>query len=302
MDPVNFEDEEGQGWLITEGRARPLELVGYEGAPPPIFPSLEGADPGLYLSDYTTRLLGLEPGDVVEIASSRPTLTPLGPQPRVRRLALSGSFGSGRSEQIERAALPLTTAEALLGNARRRLLVTTGSLDDALELAPSVAAALPPGASVKTWRDLNRALLFALRLEKTLMFLAILLIVVVAALALVSDLNLLIAAKQREIGMLGAMGADRGLLVRVFGLLGALLALAGVATGAILGVGGAWILERHRLLRLPSEVYFLDYVPFAVEPGDLTVVLVAAVGVSVAAAAWGSRGAASLLPTEALRR
>ena len=291
----------GQGWLVTEGRVRPLQLVGYEGAPPPIFPALAGLPPGLYLSDRTVDLLGLEMGTVVEVASARPALTLLGPQPRVRRLAVAGTFESGRTEQVERAAIPLAAAEALLGNARRRLLVSTGSLERAVELAPRVEAALP-GVSLRTWRDLNRALLFALRLEKTLMFLAVLLIVVVAALALVADLGLLIAAKQREIGMLGAMGAGRGLLIRVFVLLGGLLATAGALIGAAGGVSAALVFERYRLVRLPAAIYFLDYVPFEVRYGDLAVVLVVVLALAAAASAYGARGAAALLPTEALRR
>ncbi len=292
----------GQGWLITGGRVRPLELVGYEGAPPSIFPALASAAPGLYLSDYTAGLLALEPGAVVEIASSRPTLTPLGPRPRVRRLAVAGTFASGRTEQVERAAVPLAAAEALLGSARRRLLVSTGSLERAVAIAPRVREALPPGSTVRTWRDLNRALLFALRLEKTLMFVAVLLIVVVAALALVASLSLLVAAKQREIGMLGAMGAPRGLLVRSFVLLGALLATAGALVGGAGGVAAAWTLERYRLVRLPAAIYFLDYVPFEVRVGDLAVIVGVALAVAVAASAWGARGAAALMPTEALRR
>lgn len=292
----------GQGWLVTEGRVRPLELFGYDGSPPSIFPALDGAAPGLYLSDYTADLLGIETGTVVEIASSRPTLTPLGPQPRVRRLAVAGTFASGRTEQIERAAVPLEVAEALLGRARGRLLLSTGSLERAVEIAPRVEAVLPPGSTVRTWRDLNRALLFALRLEKTLMFVAVLLIVVVAALALVASINLLVAAKQREIGMLGAMGAGRGLVVRSFVLLGALLAAGGALTGAAGGTAAAWTLERYRLVRLPAAVYFLDYVPFEVRWDDLGVILAVALAVGVGASAWGARGAAALLPTEALRR
>lgn len=292
----------GQGWLVTEGRVRPLELFGYDGAPPSIFPALDGLAPGLYLSDHTADLLGLEAGTVVEIASSRPTLTPLGPQPRVRRLAVAGTFASGRTEQIERAAIPLEAAEALLGAARGRLLLTTGSLERAVEIAPRVEAALPPGSTMRTWRDLNRALLFALRLEKTLMFVAVLLIVVVAGLALVASINLLVAAKQREIGMLGAMGAGRRLLVRSFVLLGVLLAGGGALAGAAGGTAAAWTLERYRLVRLPAAIYFLDYVPFEVRWDDLVVILAVALAVGVGASAWGARGATALLPTEALRR
>ena len=134
------------------------------------------------------------------------------------------------------------------------------------------------------------------------MFVAVLLIVVVASLALVASVNLLVAAKQREIGMLGAMGATRGLLVRSFVLLGSLLAAGGALTGAAGGAAAAFTLERYRLVRLPAAIYFLDYVPFELRLGDLCVIVAVALVVAIAASAYGARGAAALTPTEALRR
>lgn len=288
---------------MSEGRVRPIALVGFEGAPPPVFPGL-AADgrSGLWLGSDLAETLSLEVGEIVEVASNRPGLTPFGPQPRVRRLALAGVYESGRTEQISRAGLPLEDAEALLGRGDYGLLVSTAGLEKAIEVAPRIAAAIPGLGTVRTWRDLNRALFFALRLEKTLMFLAVLLIVVVAALALVSDLTLLVAAKRREIGILGAMGASRGLLTRAFLLLGGLLASSGIVAGSLFGLGGAWTLDHFRLLRLPRAVYFLDYVPFVVEPFDLAVIVVTTLVLTLAATGYAARGAALLSPTEALRR
>ncbi len=297
---------EGQGWLLSEGRVRPLSLTGYNDRPPPVFPGIgPQTPPGLWLGSELVETLALEIGDVVEVASTRPGLTPFGPQPRVRRLPLAGVYATGRTEQVARAALPLADAEALLGRSGHRgykVLVTTGGLEQAIEVAPRIVAEVPDAGRVRTWRDLNRALFFALRLERVLMFLAVLLIVVVAALALVSDLTLLVAAKRREIGMLGAMGATPGLLMRAFLLLGALLATSGIVGGTLLGVGSAWTLDRFRLLRLPSAVYFLDYVPFVIEPADLVLVLGSTLLLALAATGYAARGAAALLPTEALRR
>ncbi|MDX1502142.1 MAG: hypothetical protein R3325_07250, partial [Thermoanaerobaculia bacterium] len=212
----------GQGWLITAGRARPVELVGFADRLPDSFPDASSRAPGLYVSDRVAELDELAPGTRVELASGRPVLTPFGPQPRVRRLAVAGRFASGATEVEDRVALPLAEAERLLGRSGYRLVVSTGDLDTALVLAPELGRRLPEGSRVSTWRDLNRGLFFALRLEKSLMFVAVFLIVLVAALALVSDLTLIIASKRPEIGMLGAMGAGPRTIERVFVLLGAL--------------------------------------------------------------------------------
>lgn len=297
----------GPGWLVASGNARAVTLIGFEGELPESFapfetlaPSLRGR--GAWVPAHLAGAWDLEPGLPVELVSGRPTLTPFGPQPRVRRVPLAGVFTPGKTEIEDRVALPLSDAEALLPGNGYRVLVAAGGLDAAVVLAPSLAGALPEGSVVRTWRELNRGLFFALRLEKSLMFLAIFLIVVVAALALVSDLHLLIASKRPEIGMLGAMGARPESLRAAFLLLGSLLAVGGVLAGVALGVAGAWTLDRTRALRLPDEVYFLDYVPFIVEVGDLATILAASLVLASGCALWAAGRATALDPVEALRR
>jgi lipoprotein-releasing system permease protein len=163
-------------------------------------------------------------------------------------------------------------------------------------------AALPAGSVVRTWRDLNRPLLFALRLEKVLMFVAVCLIVLVAALALVADLALIISSKRPEIGILGAMGATPAHLRNAFLLLGALVAGSGMLIGALLGVGTAWVLDRYQLLPVPGRVYFLDYVPFLVQGEDLVMVLAFTFALALGASLYAAQRAAALRPIEAMRR
>lgn len=292
----------GRGWLLAAGRARPVELVGFSGPLPEQFPDASDRRPGLYLSDRLAAAWDLEAGEVVEVVSSRPTLTPLGPQPRVRRLELAGTFRSGRAEQDERAALPFELATGLLSRSSQRLLVDCDSFEEALSVAARLTSRLAPGSTVRTWRDLNKALLFALRLEKSLMFVAVFLIVVVAAMALVSDLMLISASKQAEVGMLGAMGMPPALVRRVFLWLGGLLVALGGAVGLGLGVGGAWLLDRYRLLSLPEQVYFLDYVPFVVRVPDVVMILAATVLLTLGCSWLAATRAAALQPVEALRR
>lgn len=292
----------GRGWLLSEGRAQPVELVGYERDLPAAFPARSGEGDGVWISDAMALRWGLEPGMPIEVASARPTLTPLGPQPRLRALRVAGTFATGRSAEEERAALPLTVAATLLPGADRRLEVRTGGLSTALAIAPRLRAGLPAGSEVLTWQDLNAPLFFALRLEKSVMFVAVFLIVIVASLALVADLALIIASKTAEIGMLGAMGASPAMLRRSFLLLGALLAGLGATVGGALGVGGALVLDRYRLLRLPERVYFLDYVPFVVQLWDLAAVVLLTLVLALACSYYAAQRAAALDPVEALRR
>jgi lipoprotein-releasing system permease protein len=292
----------GRGWLLSEGRAQPVEIVGYERELPAAFPSTAAGGSGVWISEGMARRWGLEPGMPLEIASARPTLTPLGPQPRLRALSLAGTFATGRSADEERAALPLAIATTLLPGADRRFEVRAGGLAEALALRPRLAAVVPPGSEVLTWQDLNAPLFFALRLEKSVMFVAVFLIVIVASLALVADLALIIVSKTGEIGMLGAMGASPQMLRRSFLLLGALLAGLGAIGGGGLGVGAALVLDRYRLLRLPERVYFLDYVPFVVQPLDLAMVVGLTLALALACSFYAAKRAAELDPVEAIRR
>ncbi len=293
----------GSGWVLAEGKVQAVELIGFEGRLPRSFPGAAGRPEGLYLPRSLATRWALRPGEPLRVASPRPTLTPFGPQPRVRTLPYAGAYDSGRTQQErERVALPRRIAESLLGTADRRLEVTAGGLDEALAVAARLPAVLPEGAEVRTWKDLNRPLLFALRLEKLMLFVAVFLIVLVAALALVADLALVTSSKRPEIGMLGAMGASPAELRRAFVLLGALVGGLGTALGAIFGVGGAWVLERYQLLPVPGQVYFLDYVPFLVQGRDLLVVLGLTLLLALVASYYTARRAAALDPVEALRR
>lgn len=292
----------GRGWAVGESRVRPIEIIGYEGDLPPNFPEASDRRPGVYLGSRLVEAWGVVSGDSLEVASSRPVLTPFGLQPRSRRQVVAGSFRSGRTEDLDVVAMPLEEAVALFGADDIRLQVAVGDLDQAAELARRLEGELPARSRVRTWQDLNRALLFALRLEKSVTFVAVFLIVVVAALSLLSGLLLLLSSKRREVGMLGAMGCDRGAVRHTFLWLAALLAGRGLAGGAIAGVGTAWALDRWRLVRLPEQVYFLSYVPFQVKAVDLVTVLVAGAAVVLACALLVAQRAASLQPIEALRR
>jgi lipoprotein-releasing system permease protein len=293
----------GSGWVVDQGKVHAVELIGFEGRVPRSFPGAAGGPEGLYVPASLAARWGLSRGRSLSVLSPRPTLTPLGPQPRLRTLPLAGTYRSGRAqEDRERVALPRAVAETLLGGAERQIEVSAPDLDSALTAAARLARVLPPGSAVRTWKDLNRPLLFALRLEKVMMFVAVSLIVLVASLALVADLALIISSKRAEIGMLATMGATPAALRQAFVLLGGLVTGSGIVLGTVLGVGGAVVLDRYRLVPVPGRVYFLDYVPFLVKPLDLALVLLLTLGLALASALYAAQRAATLDPIEALKR
>ena len=292
----------GRGWLKSGGLVQPVDIVGYSGAVPRFFPGAEGATPGLYISDSLATRWGLHAGDLLEVVSPHATLTPLGPQPRVRSLRLAGTFESGRTEEVERIALPVGIARPLAGGGSALVEVTASGLDEALALVPAVRAMMPPGGEVRTWEALNRPLFFALRLEKSVMFVAVSLIVLVAAMALVADLALVITSKRAELGMLATLGATPRRLRWAFLLLGTSIAGAGTLIGAALGCGAAVVLDRYRLIELPGQIYFLDYLPFRLEVADVAAVLAVTVVLALGSSLFVAQRIDRLQPVEAMRR
>lgn len=287
----------GQGWVLAKDR-RPqtVELVG-----------IEGLD-GFHLAADVAHPWGLEVGDPLQVASPRPTLTPLGPpQPRLRTQVLAGTLErAGSPDELPRAELPLEVAVSLLSPVPYRLEVDAGGFSRAPALADRLARGsgevLPAGSRIRTWQEIEGPLFFVLRLEKAMMFVAVSLIVLVAALALVASLALVIANKRSEIGMLGAMGATPESVQRAFLVYGLILGGVGALAGAVLGVAGAWVLDRWALLPVPEGVYFLDHVPFVVQPADLAAIVGVTLVLALAASSYSARRAAALGPVEAMRR
>lgn len=292
----------GRGWLESDGLVQPVEIVGYSGLVPRFFPGAQGGAPGLYISSGLATRWGVKPGAVMSVVSPRPTLTPLGPQPRVRSLPLAGTFESGRTEDVERIALPVGVARPLAGNPSTFLEVSASGLDEALALVPAVRELLPPGATLRTWEQLNRPLFFALRLEKSVMFVAVSLIVLVAAMALVADLALVITSKRVELGMLATMGATPQRLRRAFLWLGCLIASIGTFAGALLGCATARVLDAYRVVKLPGQIYFLNYIPFRLQVPDVAAVLLVTLVLALGSSLWVAQRVAKLSPVEALRR
>ena len=292
-----------RGWLASGDRPFAVAVLGYEHAPPPWIPVDGEAASGLIVPVSIAVRMGLAVGDMVRVVSPRPGLTPVGPQPRTRTLPVDLIYESGRAEEEDDPVLlPIEQAAALFARGDRRLDLTLAPGADAEEIGAFLRRGIDPAvATVTTWREANRALLFVLRLEKGLVFSAVALIVAVASFALLAALSMVLSSKRSEVGVLAAMGAPPARLRRVFLLLGALLSAGGAGLGGAAGAALATFLDRYRVISTPSDVYVVDYVPFLVRGTDVLVVLVVTVLFTAAAAAVGARRASHLDPVEAMR-
>ncbi len=165
----------------------------------------------------------------------------------------------------------------------------------------AVAHAAGEGFPVTDMIEMNRTFFAALRTEKLLTFLVIGLIVLVAALNIVSTLILMVMEKVRDIGTLVSMGANSRGIMTIFMAQGVMIGLVGTVVGCAIGLGASWILDTYRLIPLPADVYFIPYVPFRVRPVDFTLVALTALVVSFLATIYPAWKASRLDPVEALR-
>jgi len=248
--------------------------------------------------------LGVRAGDQVRVLVPQLTLAPWGALPRSRVYAVAATH---RSDHFQEDS---TRAYVRLAEARSLLRAEDGSswievrLHDLRQLEPmkqQLRATLDQDWVVVDLIEQNRDILRALRTERLFLFLAIGLIVVVAALNIVSTLILMVTDKVKEIGTLTALGARPAGIARIFVLQGLVIGAVGTAAGLALGGAAAWWLDRYRIIQLNPEVYFLSYIPFDPQPIDLLVVGGASLAISLVATLYPAWKAARLDPLEAIR-
>ncbi len=294
---------EGRGWL-ADSSGRTLVPVRFRNASPGVLPAAgDGAFPPARLGSSVAARVGAEPGTILKLLSSRTRLSPIGLVPVAVALRVESIHRETIAEKMADVDLPEATARTLSG-------VETGArawearLDDPRKAeteAVGLRKLLGPGYRVQTWRDLNAPLAFALRLEKAVIFATVALVILVAALNIVSNIALLVVEKKRDLGVLTSMGASPSSLARIYLTLGAAIGTIGTSAGLLVGVGLSVVLDHYRLIPLPGGVYLLSHVPFTVHPGEVLLVAVFAFATAILAALLPARAAARLAPGEAVR-
>lgn len=154
---------------------------------------------------------------------------------------------------------------------------------------------------VRTWIDLNRNYFAALQLEKTVMFIILSLIVLVACFNIASTLIMTVLEKTKDIGTLKAIGSANFSIMAVFAMQGGMIGLLGTALGSALGVGVSWCLKTYRFIALPKEIYYIDKLPVNIDPRDISIIILSSLVISLLATIYPSYKASRLDPVEALR-
>jgi lipoprotein-releasing system permease protein len=248
--------------------------------------------------------LGVLPGHTVRVMSIDATsLSPFGLLPKPKNFRVAGIFESGMWEaDLQWAFISLKQAQRFfnLGDGVTLIQVKVDDIFRVKEIAEDLREHLGGGFYIQDWMDMNEPFFSALKLEKLLLFIAIGLIVTVAAFNIVITLVMMVMEKNRDIGILMSMGATSKSVMLAFMLQGIIIGIIGTALGAALGLGLCWVLDTYRLISLPPDVYTISYLPFKVRIGDFIGVMAMALGISFLATLYPSYRASKLRPAEAL--
>ena len=258
---------------------------------------------GIVLGKDLADTLGVAVGDSVFLTTPEGRLSPLGYNPSRRRLRVAGIFSLGLFEfDSTYGIISLGLAERIFDRSYPDFIqLHVDDIFAAPEIARSVESRLGDKYTAQDWGRMYKSLFSALTLEKLAVSTAIGLIVLVAALNIVASLILLVMEKHRDIAILKTMGASRRSVTTIFMTQGVLIGAIGTTVGAALGLGVSYFCNKYQIIRVPTDVYQISYLPLIVLGTDLAIVVISAVLICFVATIYPSRQAARLDPAQALR-
>ena len=258
--------------------------------------------PGIILGKELAFRLGVFIGDTINVVSPVGPMTSLTMTPKIRPYTVVGVFESGMFEYDSSLAyISLDEAQKFfnLGETVTGIQVKVNDVFLAQQIAQRLEATLGHIFIARDWMQLNRNLFSALKLEKTMMFLLLVLITLVASFNIVGTLTMIVNEKQREIAILKAMGATPGAIMRIFMLNGLVIGIVGTGIGVPLGYTFLWLIQNY--WTFDASVYYISRIPVHILPLDVLLVATSAIMISFAATFYPSWQAAKLDPVSALR-
>jgi lipoprotein-releasing system permease protein len=274
-----------------------------EPAPAPgAFPAPPSVHPGIVLGKELAARLGAFVGDTVNVVSPVGQISAVAIVPKIRAFTVVAVFSSGMYEydsSLAYIAIPEAQKFFNMPEAVTGIEVKVADVFAAGDIARDIEHTLGFPFWARDWMQLNRNLFSALKLEKTMMFLLLVLITIVASFNIVSTLTMIVNEKQREIAILKAMGATRNAIMRIFMLNGLVIGATGTVIGVPLGYAFLWLIQHY--WTFDPTIYYISRIPVHVQALDVILVSCSALLISFAATIYPSLQAAKLDPASGLR-
>ena len=260
--------------------------------------------PGIIVGKDVARQLGLLVGDPVNVISPIATPTAVGMVPRVKRFVVVGLFDSGMAEyDASLVYMDLPNAQKFfdLDDKVTGIEVPGTDLYSAKKIGDRIRDTLGFPFRVRDWMEINHNLFSALQLEKTVYFIVLLLIVLVAAFNIVATLIMVVMEKRKDVAILKSMGATRSGVGRIFIFKGMIIGIVGTLLGNIGGYIACVLLKRYQFIELPKDVFYVNTVPVKMYPEYFLVVTAASLLICLLATVYPARQAARLAPVDVIR-
>jgi len=270
------------------------------------------AGQGVVIGTRLASQLGLQVGDTLQLISPKGDTTAFGTTPRIKVYPIAATFEVGMSDiDSGFVIMPLQEAQAYFSRDGdvTGIEVYIDDPDRVQAESDAIKTAAGRPVSMVDWRQRNSAFFTALQVERNVMFMILLLLVVMAALGVVSSMVMLVQSKQTDIAIMRTMGATRGAMLRVFFITGMSIGLLGTLFGLILGLVFCRYIENiqefiswlSNTQLFASEIYFLSRLPAKTDPTEVTVVVITTLILCFLATLYPAWRAAKLDPVEALR-
>ncbi len=260
--------------------------------------------PSIVLGKELARRLGVTRSDTVYLISPAGILSPIGHVPAMKRFQVSDIFESGMYEydgslafiHLEDAQKILRMVDSVTG-----IEVRVKDIYKAGDIAEKIVGKLGFPYWARDWTQMNQNLFAALKLEKTVMFIILALIILVAAFNIASTLIMMVMEKTRDIAILKAMGATDKSIGKIFVIKGVVIGGIGTFIGVTLGYVLCKLLEKYKFIELPGDVYYITTLPVRMELLDIVLIATAAIVICFLATLYPARQASKLNPVEAIR-
>ena len=259
---------------------------------------------GIILGDELAARLGVVMDDTIALLTTKGKRTALGMVPKMKQFIVVGIFHSGMYDYDSgMAVVSIEAAQDFFGMENRISGVALNVRDiyTADKVAAELEDSLESSFHVRDWMKMNENFFYALKLEKTAIFIILVLIVFVAAFNIISTMMMVVMEKGRDIAILRAMGATQNTVMRIFFLEGFIIGFSGTLLGNIAGFLFCIGLKKYQFIQLPADVYNVTTLAVEMNMTDFVVVSACALSITLISALYPAWRASRIDPAEALR-
>lgn len=258
-------------------------------------------DTGAIIGASLASRLGVDPGFTIEIVSLRQT--PFGPQMVPYKVKVVGVFETGLMMHDDQTIIvDINTGRKIMGLKEDETPLIFGYVPNPYEAGKYCREVVKHNYGCTSWQSINRTLFTALKMERLAISLSFALILIISAINVVVSITMLTLEKRWEIGLMKALGFTKWDVTSVFTGVGGILGILGALLGSVFGWAISYVTDTYRLVKIPADVYMIDYVPIKPQVSDWIVIMVLTLVISLLAAYIPAVIAARLKPVDALRK